>query len=362
MLAALALILGLASYYLPVVGAVLLLVTPLPAALAAVRYGTRVAVMTSVAATLIAFTVGDPLAALFVLSSCLMGAALGHGMARSWKVSATMFLGAVTFAASLGLTIVVAVQIMGPAGSAGIGESATIGFEGLAAAARALGRTADAETLERAAQMIRAHILAAVALAAIPGGFVWAFVWYGTCSPVLRRLGHAVPPPGAPAPVARWSLPPVAGMVLLGVLLVTILASPLFAPDSFGLFAAQIVLQWVSLAFVFQGVGLAAYLVTGLGLEAPLRRLLIFALFPGAVALPPLAQVLVFAGMFDVGFRYRARAAAPGRRGPEGPRGALGRPGARGPDVPGEEFRRGESVQSGPAPEAGEDMRREKDR
>jgi len=345
MLAALALLIGLASYYLPVVGSALVLVTPLPAAVAAVRYGTRVAALTAVVATLIAFPLSGPLGAVFILSGCSMGVSLGHGMSRGWRVSRTLLVGAVTFAATLALTIIVSVQVLGPATLATMSEGGVIVLRTVAGASRAVGRIADAEALESIVPIIQQHSLLVVALSAVPGGFCWAFIWYGVCAPVLRRLGHAVPEPARPAPVARWSLPPALGVALLLVLVAATLLLPRVTVGSTGAVFTMVLLSLVSLAFVLQGTGLAAYLITGLGLAAPLRRLLIFATFVGAMTQPALYRLAFFGGMFDLALGYRSdpRVLLPrgGRR-----RGQHQVPGLDRETVSsqGEEFRRGESV------------------
>jgi uncharacterized protein YybS (DUF2232 family) len=318
-LAALALLIGLASYYVPVVGAFLMLVTPLPAAVAAVRYGTRLAILTAAVATLIAVPAGGLLAAVFVLSSCAMGVALGHGMARQWRVSWTLLLGGVTFAVSAGLSTLTAVQVTGPATLTALrdaGEGSVLATVNLA---RAMGFADLAAAADSVVPVIRQYFWELTALSVVPGGYGWAFVWYSVCAPVLRRLGHSAPEP-AVAPVARWSLPPAVGLGFLLTFTAAVYLGPRLAPGSLADVVAQVAFNLVFLAFVFQGYGLLAFLITRAGPAPALRMTLIGAAFLLVFWIPQLAQLTALAGMLDLALGYRSGRllGGPARPGPRG--------------------------------------------
>ncbi len=98
-MSALAVILVLLGWYIPVVGALITLIAPLPFLVVSAKYGLRYGAITVVVSALISyFFTGDPLIIVsVVLSLGSIGLALGYAVAHHFTAERTLILGAAVF-------------------------------------------------------------------------------------------------------------------------------------------------------------------------------------------------------------------------------------------------------------------------
>lgn len=306
LLAAIALLLGLAAYYLPVAGEVMALIAPLPLTVAYMRYGFRTGVLAGFVASLLAGMVGGPLAAMFIAAGCALGLALGYGIIRQWSGWKTIALATAVSFVTTAATLALAVQVLGiSVALAGVAAMAT-GFEQMAEIMRAQPLLAQsADMYVQFAGLIRTYPIETLLVAAATGGGIWSVLWYGVSAPILRRLGLAVPPAPRVAPVAVWHLPGYLGVTLLiGLAAMMFVGGRLEQGSPAHLVALQ-VLSWVVLAFAIQGLGLWAHFVTLAGPPPALRRAAIALGGASLFTIPFAGQVLMLAGMFDLALDVR---------------------------------------------------------
>ncbi len=322
LLAALALILGLAAYFVPVVGSLLALVAPLPLAVAHIRYGARLSVLTTAAASVLALMVSGPLAAMFVLSNCTVGLALGTGMRNRWPAGRTVLLaGATGFAASV-MSVVLAVLVLGPAA---LTEMVTVLRASFAAAIEAV-RAAFGEQLasdySAIAELALANVWLYLGIFGALGYLMMAWVWYGVGEPVLRRIGLAVPALSAIPPAEQWHFRSLVGLALLAGYFVLHMTAPYVVEGTAGALIFQLGATIVFMGFRVQGFGLFAHVVSRAGIAGGLRTLLLIVTGIVAMTSPFVFAVLFWAGLADLGldlrgFARRQNVPAPERGGPE---------------------------------------------
>lgn len=322
LLAALALLLGLAAYYLPVVGALLGLVAPLPLAVANIRFGARLSVMTTAAASLLAALLSGPLAAMFVLSNCLVGLALGTGIRRQWPAGRTVVLaGATGFGTTLA-SIAVAIAVLGPGLLAEANAVLRASFAAATEAARvALGEAVAAE-YAAIAELALSNIWLWLALSAAGGYLMLAWVWYGVGEPVLVRLGLKVPALSPIPPAERWHLRPVTGLVFLAGYFVLAVVAPHIEAGTAGALLFQVAATAVFTAFRIQGFGLLAHLFSRAGFRGGMRTITLIMLGILALTNQLLFMLLFYAGLADLALDLRGfgrRGNGPAQQG-KGPR------------------------------------------
>ena len=310
LLAALALVLGLAAYYLPVVGVILTFVAPLPVAVAQLKYGGRLAALTSLVATALAGMLGGPQTSVFIAAGCAVGIALGVGIGRRWPALRTLVLAGIVGFAGTVVTFGVAVLVLGPQTLQLVLEETrlvlTMTVEAVAAAGAGPELLAQ---ITQTTELMAANLPAYTLFALFAGSFMYAWLWYAACAPALSRLSFEVPrlPPVPPAAV--WHLPPVLGLTCLATYFASMVLWPRLPPGSPAAAALQLAIGLVVWCFVIQGLGLTAHLLTRARLPAGARKAALVAVFVLMLTTPMLSQLVLWAGMFDLAldFRHLAR-------------------------------------------------------
>ncbi len=108
--AALAVVLALIGFYIPVIGIFVSLLWPVPIALMVLRHGVRTAVMTViVAGAVLSMVVGILEGTLMTLTMGVVGLAMGYALSRGWSAFRTLALASV--AVLVGLTISVGASV-----------------------------------------------------------------------------------------------------------------------------------------------------------------------------------------------------------------------------------------------------------
>lgn len=306
LLAALALLLGLAAYYLPLVGAVLTFVMPLPIVVAYLRYGWRVSVLSTVVADALALMVGGPLVGIFVLYGCAIGLALGYGIGRAWPGGRTVLLSGVVGYVGTLVSLGVSILVLGPHL---VGEMFDLTRDMLvkleeAFMAASPGNDALLAQLERTSALVLGNPWLFLNVSLLLSGFMYAFVWYAVSAPTLSRLGFAVPAVPRAAAVASWQLPQPLGLLCvagyLGIALYGGLVNPAISESAW----VSWLLLLVTLPVMVHGLGLGAFAATSLLPSGP-RRAVIFAMVTGAFLVPVSGILFFWAGLADVALDLR---------------------------------------------------------
>lgn len=222
LLAAIAVVLIMLGMYVPVLGAVVVFLWPVPVVVIYLRRGIRIALMTVAVAGLALATLFGPLQALLtVVSFGTLGLAFGYGIRRNMGGPATLLLGTVSVLASLMLSVVLSSAIL----NINIFETFIEGMEQSTKMAGDLySRMGLGEEATRALESFQATIPAVRLL--LPGIMIAAALINSTLNyqvtrGVLRRLGHDTP--ALPA-FAYWRLPSgvlIGFAAVLGLVLVT---------------------------------------------------------------------------------------------------------------------------------------------
>jgi uncharacterized protein YybS (DUF2232 family) len=305
LLAALALLLGLASYYLPVVGGVLGFVMPLPIALALLRYDWRTALLTATVTGILALVIGGPLVGAFIASGCAVGLSLGFGFRRDWTGLRTLVLASMVGMACTVAGAVVTVVVLGPHTI----ELALAEWRQVISLAGQSLQAVGSDEMLAAWRASEAAMLAApwtyLGIGLVGASFIYGWLWYSVCGPVLVRLGHPVPPLPRAAPVAVWRLPPLAGLAVIGLFVGMRYIIAGAAPGSPRFYTLATASSLAMLALMFQGFGLAAYLVARTGWPGPIRRPLIVLIGLLGYFTAPFSALLFWMGLFDLGLDIR---------------------------------------------------------
>jgi uncharacterized protein YybS (DUF2232 family) len=298
LLAATTVVLVLAGTYVPLVGGLFAFVLPVPVALAYLRHGPRVAVLSALAAAMVLAALVGPLqAAAGVGTFGSLGLAFGWSFRR--RAPAAVAVAAGSAAALLSLLAGLAAarlvmhqdllaQLLDAYRQAAATVPGLYARLGVPAPVQAQVRS----SLQSALDAIPALLPAILVVAAVG----MAAVSHAVARRVLARFGHPVP--GLP-PFAAWRVPPP---VAAGWLAAPALAY-LGQRTGSGLLAdAALDVQYLfSLLYTVLGLSVAYYLLRRLGLA----RGLAVAVLAAAVGSPLAAQVLLWLGLVESVFRYR---------------------------------------------------------
>jgi len=305
LLAALALVLGLAAYYLPVIGGIMFLVTPLPVAVAHLRYGYRLGWLTTAAATTLAAMLSGPLAAVYVFSNCVVGIALAWGIERRWFASRTIVLASVVGVAATAISVAVGVLVVGRQSIQQAVDAVAVSFGATGAVIEAtLGEQFAAE-YAKIASLAMANVWLWFGVATALVSLLVAFTWYGVCGPIMVRLGFAVPAMRPLPPVARWHLPPVWGLGFMATYFGLAVAASRVVENSAGMLIFQLVALAVTMGFRIQGFGLIAHLFDRMRMPAGLRVIALLLVAFNAFVSPTMFMLLFWLGMTDLALDLR---------------------------------------------------------
>lgn len=300
LLAAVAAVLALFGYYLPLVGPAILFLWPVPIILIHVRHGLKASILTVLVSALTLAALIGPLEALALsLSPGLVGIAFGVAFARRMEPMAAVLLGAVALALSLALTAALAFAVMGinPITEQinllrEAQETTTAIYQRLGVGEEYVTQTARmGETIILMFQRLFPALLAAAAL-------FHSFLNFKLARLVLRRLRLGQEMKDFP-PFERWSFPRQWIVAFAGGMVLAAL-TPYHRSPSLEAIGLNVYFL-ASFLFVVQGLAVAYYYLGRLRLAKPVRVLItVYALL-----VPFVMQVLPIVGMFDALFNYR---------------------------------------------------------
>ncbi|WP_293728459.1 YybS family protein [uncultured Phascolarctobacterium sp.] len=298
-LAAIAIVMALISMYVPVLGAFVNFLWPLPIVICGCRHGFKWSIMTLLVATIIIAMIISPINAFFLAAIFgLLGLILGECMRRHLPPMQMMLYGSIGAVLALIINIVLSFLVLGIDPIEMIFTSFHESLNQLAAYYRehGMGEEEIKKIVDGYAEMLRMMRII------MPGAFllcapIMAFVNYIAAKKILTKLGESFTdfPPFVKLQVPGWVLWPY-GISLLAV-------TYFYQTDqSSWLYTLSVNVQTVcSFVLVLQGIVLLYWLVEAKGKPRWWANLATALLF----VIPLFSQIIVYVGAFDMVFDFR---------------------------------------------------------
>lgn len=299
-LSAVAIIFAFISVYVPLLGAFVNLIWPVPIILLGVRHGLKWSGMATLVAGLVIAMVMHPLQAVSVVVGFgLIGIALGYAMRAGFSSARTLLLGTAASLTAKVAMLAAAAVVMGvnPLNvQMGEMESALAQvvafYRHIGMSEQDLAQTS--ASLHSMLDLMRVIFPAALALAAVADTCLNFMV----ARLVLRKMGHYTPPL---PPFVTWSLPHYVFYVYAAATLAA------FAGRYWGikwLYDSGMNIQIVaSMLLLVQGLAVFYWFAGKYKLPRLARGIILILIFTNGLFM----QILVFIGAFDILFDYRKR-------------------------------------------------------
>jgi len=297
-LSAVAIVFALISAYMPLIGAFVTIIWPVPIILLGVRHGYRWSILATVVSGILLAVLLHPLHAVgVVLAYGLIGIALGHAFRNGYSASKAFLLGAVASGISKIAVLLVAAAVLGFNPLSFQMESMSASFDQAVELYRGMGMSEDQigqlqEHWQDTMKILKLIFPAGFALAAM----VDTYINYMAAKLVLRRMGHEV----ADFPLFKeWTM-------------------PLFIPYVFAFAAAGMYWgssrEWpmvyqvainiemlASMLLFIQGLALLAFMADRYKISRTVRWIFLVLILLNGV----FTQLLVLAGALEIVFDYR---------------------------------------------------------
>jgi uncharacterized protein YybS (DUF2232 family) len=297
-LTAVAIIFAFISTYVPILGAFVNLLWPVPIVLLGVRHGYKWSIMAVVAAGIIIALLMHPLNAVSVVVGFgLIGIALGYAIRQGFPPAKTLLLGSAASLISKAAVIAISAVVMGYNPLNLQTEAMVKGLEQAMEFYRGMGmKPEDLAQMETAMrpmiEMMKIILPAGFVLAAV----VDTFLNFQVAKAVLARLGHYIEPF---PPFRRWSMPRLT-IYALAVALVSIYWGKTREIEL--LFNTGMNLQVITTMLLFiQGLAVFYFLADKYNLSRIVRSIILFLIFSNGIFM----QALIIGGAFDLIFDYR---------------------------------------------------------
>ncbi len=298
-MAAVAIVMALISMYIPVIGAFVNFVWPLPIIICGTRHGLKWSVMTLIVASVIIAMIISPMHAFFLAAIFgLLGLILGECMRRHLPPMRLMFYGTIGAVLALVINIALSFMVLGINPIEMMFSSFHESFTQLAAYYRENGMSeADIKTaVDGYAEMLRMMRII------MPGAFllsapVLAFVNYIAAKKILTKLGESFEslPPFTMLQIPGWILWPY----VLSLFAVTYFYQ---TDQSSWMYSVSVNVQTVcSFVLVLQGIVLLYWFVEKKRKPRWWANLALVLLF----MIPLFSQIMVYVGAFDIVFDFR---------------------------------------------------------
>lgn len=297
-LAAIALIFAMISAYLPVVGAFVNLIWPVPIILLGVRHGYRWSIMaTTVAGVLIAILMGPLHAVSVVVGFGLIGITLGHAFRNQYGPVKSLIWGSAASLVSKAAIIAIGFAIFGANPVNFQGEAMTQAIDQAIDIYRSMGMTEEqlAQMSENLKQMLSImQIILPVGLAG--AAVVDTYLNFWVSKAVLKRMGHHIE---AFPPIKEWTFPRAVVFLFAGAMGAVYFGK---AQDIILLYNIGINIYIVAtLILGVQGLAVFYFLAEKYKLSKLIRAVILFLIFTNGL----LTQILIFVGIYDVMTDYR---------------------------------------------------------
>lgn len=297
-LSAVAILFAIISAYVPVLGAFVSLLWPVPLVLLGARHGHRWSIMATIVSGIITAILLHPLHAVsVVVGFSLTGIVLGICIRRGISAAKTLAFGSIASVVSKVAVIAIGMLILGTNPLNISDEAMTRALDQAMGMYRSFGMKE--EDLANATEMLKKTVdLMKIVL---PAGFVIAGVFetwlnFILSRAVLRKLGHQFTPFLA---FKYWSFPKAALYVWATMIGLTAYAKM----NNYEMLAnISLNLQLIAMVvLIAQGLAVFYFLADKYNLSRFVRNIILFLVFSNGL----LTQVIVFGGAFDLIFDYR---------------------------------------------------------
>ncbi|MDF2568789.1 MAG: hypothetical protein K0R55_393 [Sporomusa sp.] len=297
-LTAVAILFALISTYVPVVGAFVNLIWPVPIILLGVRHGYKWSILAVVASGIIISLLMHPLTAVSVVVGFgLIGIALGYALRQGFSPGKTLMLGSAASLVSKAAVIAISAAVMGFNPLNLQAEAMVKGLEQAMEFYRGMGMKAEDLAQMEASMRPMMDLMKII----LPAGFVLAavvdtFLNFQVAKAVLARLGQRIEPF---PPFRQWSMPR-STVYALAVALVAIYWGK--SREIELLYNAGMNLQIITTMVLFvQGLAVFYFLADKYNLSRLVRGIILFLIFSNGIFM----QALIIGGAFDLIFDYR---------------------------------------------------------
>ena len=297
-LSAIAIVFAMISAYLPVIGAFVSLIWPVPIILLGVRHGYKWSIMaTAVSGILIAVLMHPLHAVSVVVGFGLIGITIGHAFRHQFSPVKTMIWGSAASLISKIAILGIAILFLGTNPFAMQGDVMEKAMLQAVDFYRGMGMKEEdlatmAETMKQAMEIMKIIL---------PIGFVGAavvdtYLNFWVAKAVLRRMGHYIEPF---PPIQEWTFPRPTLYVFIASMGAVYFGK---SQDMILLYNAGFnIYIGAMLVMVMQGLAVFYYLAGKYNLSRLLRAVILVIIFSNGL----LTQILVFVGIYDLMTDYR---------------------------------------------------------
>lgn len=298
LLSAIAILFAVISAYVPVLGAFVNIIWPVPLALLGARHGLKWSFMATVVAGLITAMLLHPLHAVsVVVGFALTGIVLGFCIRHGYGAVKTLGFGSLASLVSKLAVIGISMVVMGTNPLNLHGDAMTKALEQVIDIYRGFGMSEDmlsklSETMKVSLDLMKVILPAGFALAAV----FETWLNYMIARSVLKKVGHQFQPF---LPFKHWSVP-YATVYVWAVSSGATLFAQMYGYELLAKICLNV--QMLSTVILFcQGLALFYFLAEKYNLSRIIRNVILVLVFTNGI----LTQALLFAGAFDLIFDYR---------------------------------------------------------
>ncbi|HWR44082.1 YybS family protein [Sporomusa sp.] len=297
-LTAVAILFALISTYVPVIGAFVNLIWPVPIVLLGVRHGYKWSILAVVASGIIIALLMHPLTAISVVVGFgLIGIALGYALRQGFSPAKALALGSAASLVSKAAVIAISAAVMGFNPLNLQTEAMVKGLEQAMEFYRSMGMKAEDLAQLEATMRPMIDLMKII----LPAGFVLAavvdtFLNFQVAKAVLGRLGQRIEPF---PPFRHWSVPRIT-LYALAVALVALYWGK--SRELELLYNAGMNLQVITtMLLAVQGMAVFYFLADKYNLSRLVRGIILFLIFSNGIFM----QAIIIGGAFDLIFDYR---------------------------------------------------------
>lgn len=306
-LAAVAVVIGVAGAIIPAVGAVSLFFWPLPLIILQMRHGMRITVMALIVTAALTALVLGPLQALSIVGAMgFVAIAYGYAFRRRLEPMRAYLLGGIGLAAGLLLIFGLTYLTTGRNPATDVWSLMEASYNQVI---KSYGANLPADQLTLLQNQIawtRTVVTRYASALLVGSAFFYALLQYALAESLLPRFGLSVRP--FPA-FARWQLPLLPVLLIWAPALVVSRAVERFPALTPYVPAATNIFYLCSLVFVIEGLSVAYFYLAKLGVAKGLRVTIVILLFIAPTAM----NLAMWFGVFDFLFDYRRLRVRPTR-------------------------------------------------
>lgn len=306
-LAAVAVVIGVAGAIIPAVGVVSLFFWPLPLIILQMKHGMRLTVMALIVTAALTILIIGPLQALSIVGAMgFVALAYGYAFRKRMEPIRAYLLGGVGLAAGLLLIFGLAYLVTGRNPALDVWSLMEASYNQVLKSYGASLPPGQVTLLQNQIAWTKTVVTRYASALLVGSGFIYALLQYALAESLLPRFGLTVRP--FPA-FARWQLPLLPVLLIWAPALVVSRASERFPVLAPYVPAAINIFYLCSLVFVIEGLSVAYFYLTRLGVTKGLRVTIIVLLFIAPAAM----NLAMWFGVFDFLFDYRRLRVRPAR-------------------------------------------------